>query len=41
MQHFLHELDYPGKDPHIVRGPDPLIVGMSSQVIEKDSHLLD
>lgn len=39
MQHFLAELDYPGKDQHVVRGPDPLIVGASSQVIEKDSHL--
>ncbi len=39
MQHFLSVLDYPGKDTHVVRGPDPLIVGASSHVIEKDSHL--
>ncbi len=39
MQHFLSKLDYPGKDKHIVRGPDPLIVGVPSQVIEKDNHL--
>jgi len=39
MQHFLSHLDYPGKNEHVVRGPDPLIVGSSSQVIEKDSHL--
>jgi len=39
MQHVLSELDYPGKNRHVVRGPDPLIVGSSSQVIEKDSHL--
>jgi polyphosphate kinase 2 len=39
MQHFLSELDYPGKNRHVVRGPDPLIVGSSSQVIEKDRHL--
>ena len=39
MQHFLDHLDYPGKDPHVVRGPDPLIVGTPSQVIEKDRHL--
>jgi len=39
MQHFLSELDYPGKNEHVVRGPDPLIVGSSSQVIEKDRHL--
>jgi polyphosphate kinase 2 len=39
MQHFLHELDYPGKNRHVVRGPDPLIVGSSAQVIEKDRYL--
>ena len=39
MQHFLSQLDYPGKNEHVVRGPDPLIVGSSSQVIEKDRHL--
>ena len=39
MQHFLSELDYPRKDRHVLHGPDPLIVGPSSQVIEKDRHL--
>ena len=39
MQHFLSELDYHDKDAHIVRGPDPLIVGSSAHVIEKDRHL--
>ena len=39
MQHFLSQLDYPRKDTSAVRGPDPLIVGASSQVIEKDRHL--
>ena len=39
MQHFLAHLDYPNKDTHIVHGPDPLIVGTPSQVIEKDRHL--
>jgi len=39
MQHFLSLLDYPGKNLHVVRGPDPLIVGSSAQVIEKDRHL--
>ena len=39
MQHFLTHLDYPDKDVHVVHGPDPLIVGESSQVIEKDRHL--
>ena len=39
MQHFLSNLPYPDKDEHVVRGPDPLIVGNPSQVIEKDRHL--
>ena len=39
MQHFLTGLDYPDKDNAVVSGPDPLIVGASSQVIEKDRHL--
>ena len=39
MQHFLAALEYPDKDTHIVHGPDPLIVGTPSQVIEKDRHL--
>ena len=39
MQHFLSHLDYPDKNHHVVHGPDPLIVGTPSQVIEKDRHL--
>ncbi len=39
MQHFLASLDYPDKDESVLHGPDPLIVGTSSQVIEKDRHL--
>ena len=39
MQHFLASLDYPDKDEHVVHGPDKLIVGTPSQVIEKDRHL--
>ena len=39
MQHFLAGLDYPDKDRKVVHGPDPLIVGTTSQVIEKESHL--
>jgi polyphosphate kinase 2 len=39
MQHFLSQLDYPDKNEHVVRGPDPLIVGTPSQVIEKGAHL--
>jgi len=39
MQHFLAGLDYPDKNTNVVEGPDPLIVGPSAQVIEKDAHL--
>ena len=39
MQHFLASLEYPDKGAHVVHGPDPLIVGTPSQVIEKDRHL--
>ena len=39
LQYFLSRLEYPDKDHHVVRGPDPLIVGHPSQVIEKDRHL--
>ena len=39
MQHFLSQLGYPDKNKHVVHGPDPLIVGTTSQVIEKDRHL--
>ena len=39
MQHFLNHLDYPDKDTRVVRTPDPLIVGSSSQVIERDRYL--
>lgn len=41
MQHFLAALDYPDKSNQVVRGPDPLIVGNPSQVIDKDRHLWD
>ena len=40
MQHFLSELwTIRARITHVVHGPDPLIVGTSSQVIEKDRHL--
>lgn len=40
MQHFLSSLDYPDKDTHVVRGPDPLIVGVSQHVIGNNDHIL-
>ncbi len=40
MQHFLHTLDYPEKDAHVVRRPDPLLVGHSQHVIGRSRHIL-
>ena len=40
MQHFLASLPYPDKDKHIVRGPDPLIVGSTNHVIGRHDHIL-
>jgi polyphosphate kinase 2 len=40
MQHFLSSLPYPEKDRHVVHGPDPLIVGHSSQVLGNADHIL-
>ena len=40
MQHFLSTLSYPGKNEHVVHGPDPLIVGSTHHVIGKSEHIL-
>ena len=40
MQHFLSSLDYPSRNHHLVRGPDPLIVGSTAHVIGRDEHIL-
>lgn len=40
MQHFLSTLPYPDKDTRVVHGPDPLIVGTSSQVLSRTEHIL-
>lgn len=40
MRHFLYNLPYPGKNPHVVLKPDPLIVGSSSDVIGTSEHIL-
>jgi polyphosphate kinase len=41
MQHFLSTLPYPKKDKRVVRGPDPLIVGNSADVIGRSEHILN
>ena len=33
MRHFLSTLPYPGRDPHIARPADPLIVGAAANVL--------
>ena len=38
LQHFLATLPYPNKDRSIVRGPDPLIVGATRQVLGEDGR---
>lgn len=35
MQQLLFALQYPGKNEHVLHGPDRLIVGTSLQSIEK------
>ncbi len=40
MLHFLHSLDYPGKDLEIVKASDPQIVGHAAHVIHKADHIL-
>jgi len=40
MMHFLNQLPYPNKDLHMVRPPDPLIVGSATHVVGQDKHVL-
>ncbi len=39
LQHFLSALPYPGQDRNVVQGPDPLIVGPATNVVEMDAPL--
>ena len=41
MQHFLSSLPYPDKNHDVVQGPDPLIVGPATNVVELDAPFLD
>ncbi|MDE2652706.1 MAG: polyphosphate kinase 2 [Gemmatimonadetes bacterium] len=36
LQHFLSRLSYPDKDPAVVTGADPLIVGPATRVVSRD-----
>ena len=40
MRHFLASLDYPEKDPNIVRFPDAQIVGQAGHVLHQTDHIL-
>ena len=40
MLHVLNTLPYPDKNPHVVRHPDPLIVGGAHHVIGHSEHIL-
>jgi polyphosphate kinase 2 len=40
LQHFLSSLDYPNKDPEVVVGCDPLIVGSTVHVVRNAGHIL-
>jgi polyphosphate kinase 2 len=41
MQFFLASMAYPDRDPHVVHGPDPLIVGSTTAVLGQHAGLLD
>ncbi len=41
MQHFLSQMPYPDKNHHVVRGPDPLIVGSGALVLGRDPALIE
>jgi polyphosphate kinase 2 len=40
MQHFLSNIPYDDRNRHVVRGPDPLIVGNTEHVIGRADHIL-
>ena len=39
MQHFLMKLPYPDKEPRVVSGPDPLIAGPATRVVDADAPM--
>ena len=39
LQHFLMRLPYPDKDREVIRGPDPLIVGPATRVVDAESPM--
>ncbi|NUU36121.1 polyphosphate kinase 2 [Pseudomonas sp. C2B4] len=39
IRHFLHALDYPGKDTKVAFQGDPLLVGRAARLVEEDEQL--
>ena len=39
MQHFLSHLPYPDRDPEVVAGPDPLVVGPAEHVVDRSEPM--
>ena len=39
MQHFLSNLPYPDRDPEVVTGPDPLVVGPAEHVVNRSEPM--
>jgi polyphosphate kinase 2 len=40
MRHFLHHVDYPGKDLDVAIPPDPRVVGSAEQAISRNAGIL-
>jgi polyphosphate kinase 2 len=40
MRHFLHHIDYPGKDLDVAIPPDPRVVGSAEQAISRNAGIL-
>lgn len=40
IRHFLHSLDYPGKDPKIACAPDPAVVMTTDTTLKQSDHIL-
>ena len=39
LQHFLRKLPYPDKDTSVISGPDPLIVGPATRVVDANAPM--
>ena len=39
LLHFLSKIPYPDKNPDVVTGPDPLILGPATRVVGRDEPM--